>query len=124
MAYGETLNEQMPVPEGRTSHKDAKNQMKGYLEWCLDNFSLEEITAQMDAISKRKLRSKHFSELGERWLYLKRLQSGLKRTRGIVDSEIERTENYLKEPELEEVKQINVDEENRNSEANRTWWFQ
>lgn len=124
MAYGETLTEQAPVPEGRTSHKDAKNQMKGYLEWCLNNFSLEEITAQMNAISKRKFRNKHFSELGERWLYLKRLQSGLKQTREIVDSEIERTENYLENSELEEIENIDLDEENRNSEANRTWWFQ
>lgn len=124
MAYGDTLTEQAPVPKGRTSHRDAKNQMKGYLEWCLNNFSLEEITAQVNAISKRELRNKHFSELGERWIYLNQLHSGMRRAKERVDSEIKRTENYLQDSELEELKQANKEGKFRNSESNRTWWFQ
>jgi len=124
MSYGNTLTQKTPVPEGRTSHKDAKNQMEGYLEWCLNNFSLEEIMVQMNAISKRKIRNKHFSELGERWIYLNHLQEAVISTKKTVRQEIERTEKYLSESELKKLRQADEEDKIRNSESNKARWFQ
>jgi len=124
MSYGNTLTQKTPVPEGRTSQKDARNQMEGYLEWCLNNFSLEEIMAQTNAISKRKIRNKHFSELGERWIYLNQLQEAVSSTKKTVRQEIERTEKYLSESELEELRQADEEDEIRSSESNKARWFQ
>lgn len=123
MSYGETLTEKTPAPKGRTSHKDAKNQMNGYLEWCLNNFSMDEIMAKICSINRRQLRNKHFSELGERWVYLRQLQEAIISTKNTVEQEIERTEKYLDESELEELRQTDEEGKIRNPESNKARWF-